>query len=291
MYALFRKLNYWLWALLKSVDQDRSCPFCGSLECRFIHRKALVTSLHECNRCGLRFRLPKSLPDEAARFYQSRYRSGFTTDCPSSEALGDLLATNFEGSPKDFASRVEFLKAAGLKPGDSILDYGCSWGYGSWQLARAGFDVYSYEVSRPRAEYAREELGCRMVGDLSEIRESIRCLFSAHVIEHLPDPNIMWQFADQALCPDGLVVCFAPNGDPYREEAVGYHRLWGNVHPLLITKAALKEMAKQYGFRPCVFSSPYSSSKVRNLEEDDVLDGSELALVAWRSSGAMETGL
>jgi 2-polyprenyl-3-methyl-5-hydroxy-6-metoxy-1,4-benzoquinol methylase len=242
--------------------------------------------LRECDKCGLRFRLPKENPEEAAIFYQSQYRSGFTTDCPSDEELEELLAKGFRGSPKDYISRIQLLKAAGLRPGDSILNFGCSWGYGSWQLAEAGFNVYSYEVSRPRAHYAHEKLRCHMVNDLSEIRGEIKCFFSAHVIEHLPDPNLFWQAVEQVLKANGMLVCFTPNGDPIRETTKGYHRIWGRVHPLLLTQRALKEMAMQYGFIPYVFSSPYSIERIRHLTEDRRVSGSELALIAFRNSNS-----
>ena len=279
------KVRYLLWALVHITNRDLSCPSCGNIQTRLIRRKALVTSLWECDACGLRFRVPKESPGAAAKFYQARYRQGFTTDCPSDEELERLLATRFRGSPKDYSSYIEVLRAAGLRPGDSVLDFGCSWGYGSWQLREAGFHVYSYEVSRPRAEYAAIKLQCQLVGNLNEIPERVNCFFSAHVIEHLPDPNIMWKAVGQVLDRDGVVVCFTPNGEPSLERVYGpkrYHRLWGRVHPLLLTSQALKEMARRYGFVPYIFSSPYSSDQIRLLQDENNPRGEELLLVAQR---------
>jgi cyclopropane fatty-acyl-phospholipid synthase-like methyltransferase len=199
--------------------------------------------------------------------------------------LRRLLATGFRDSPKDYTSRIQLLKAAGLKRGDSILNFGSSWGYGSWQLAEAGFKVYSYEVSEVRADYGERKLGCHSVDDLRGLRDSIRCFFSAHVIEHLPDPSTMWEAVDQVLDTRGLLVCFTPNGSPSRETEPGYHKLWGDVHPLLLTPKALRKMARQYGFKPYVFSSPYCLERIRLLKEDSDLDGTELALLASRDSG------
>lgn len=282
------KVRYFLWALLHMAGRDLSCPSCGSTHTRLIRRKALITSLWECNTCGLRFRVPKESTETAIRFYQTRYRQGFTTDCPSSdEELERLLTTRFRGSPKDYTPYIEVLRAVGLRPGDFVLDFGCSWGYGSWQLREAGFEVYSSEVSRPRAEYATTKLQCQVVGNLSEIPERVKCFFSAHVIEHLPNPNIMWKAVNQVIDPKGIVVCFTPNGEPCLERIYGsrrYHQLWGKVHPLLLTRQALKEMAKRYGFVPHVFSSPYSVEKVSLLQEEDDLDGAELALIALRTT-------
>ena len=284
-YTVPEKIRYLLWALVHIVDRDFSCPACGNIQTHLIRRKALVTSLRECDACGLRFRAPKDSPEASIRFYQTRYRQGFTTDCPSDEALEHLLTTHFRGSPKDCSSYIEALRAVGLRPGDPVLDFGCSWGYGSWQLREAGFRVYSYEVSRPRAKYAALKLHCQLVDNFNEIPERVKCFFSAHVIEHLPNPDIMWKAIDQVLSKDGIVVCFAPNGEPSLERVYGpkrYHRLWGRVHPLLLTSQALKEMARRYGFVPYIFSSPYSSDQIRLLQDENNPRGEELLLVAQR---------
>jgi SAM-dependent methyltransferase len=255
-----------------------------------VARKALVTSLRECDNCGLRFRVPKDSSEAALRFYQAEYQQGFTTDCPSDEELQRLVSTGFRGNPNDYSFYIEVLHALGLRPGNRVLDFGCSWGYGSWQLRRAGFQVYSYEVSKPRAEYAAAKLGCHIISSLREIPEPVDCFFSAHVIEHLPNPNIMWEAIGQVLAERGVVVCFTPNGESHLEQIYGtkqYHRLWGKVHPLLLTRKAFEEMAARHGFVPDVFSARHSYRELAPLEKENRLDGSELLLVASRSSGSL----
>lgn len=277
------KIKYILWALSRVTDRDRACPSCGSWQTRLIRRKVLVTSLWECDACGLRFRAPKERADQAYKFYQSAYRSGFTTDCPTDPELAWLLANEFRASPKDYSTYIQVLRAIGLKPGDTILDFGCSWGYGSWQLRRAGFQVYSYEVSAPRAQFARVKLNCAIVNDLAAIPERVRCLFNAHVIEHLDDPNELWRAAAQVLDPHGMVICFMPNGEPNLERVYGtkrYDKLWGKVHPLLLTGRALRSMALRYGFSPFVYSAPYPLEKISAFQPTDNLPGSELLLIA-----------
>lgn len=283
--SIYEKASYFLWALRYIKTKDFVCPSCGNANTTVIRRKALVTSLRECSACGLRFRVPKGNPEAAIRFYQTRYKQDFTTTCPSAKELEKLLETHFHGSPKDYSNYIQVLEAVGLRPGDTILDFGCSWGYGSWQLQKIGFQVYSYEVSKPRATYAATRLGCNMVDDTSQL-PTVKCFFSAHVIEHLPNPNIMWTVANQVLNPGGITVCFTPNGEPHLEHdaARQYHQLWGNVHPLLLTSRALQEMSHRYGFVPYVFSSPYSVEKLGLLEQEKTLNGSELLLVALRNN-------
>jgi len=75
--------------------------------------------------------------------------------------------------------------------------------------------------------------------------------FSAHVIEHLADPNLLWNVGTTTLGDGGLIVCFCPNVDPLLERiyrALRYHQLWGKVHPLLVTSNFLQKSSKKHGY-------------------------------------------
>lgn len=52
---------------------------------------------------------------------------------PDDETLQRLLANKFHGGPRDYQSYLELLERLGLKKGLTLLEYGCSWGYGAWQ--------------------------------------------------------------------------------------------------------------------------------------------------------------
>ena len=245
-----RKLDYLWWAATKTFDSDTICPACGSGSVHLILRKYLVTCLYECNVCHIRFRTPKETAGRADKLYtKESYRQGFTTDLPTTAQLAELLKNNFAGTEKNFDSYIEVLRSI-LPKGARILDFGSSWGYGSWQLKRAGFEVYSYEVGRQRAVYAKEHLDCNMVEDLTTLHGAIDCLFSSHVIEHLPDPAILLGEAQKLLVPGGYFVCYCPNGNPMRTDK-GYHHAWGKVHPLLITPEFMNWAAGKHNLTLC----------------------------------------
>ena len=145
------RLNYFIDSALHFFNNDISCPFDGSNNTKLVKRKHLVTSLYTCQDCGLRFRVPKETSSENESFYQEEYAQGFTTDVPDDATLSNLISEGFANSEKDYSHYIAVLKAANVTPGQTILDFGSSWGYGSWQLAQAGYRVYSYEISRPRA--------------------------------------------------------------------------------------------------------------------------------------------
>ena len=281
-----QRLHYFTWAATRLLwDRDRQCPACNSSEVRLIRKKYFVTSLCECESCGLRFRRPKDHASVSAEFYQDEYSEGFTTDCPAEDVLSSLIAREFSGSEKDFTTYVDVLKSLGMKRGDSLLDFGASWGYGSWQFQQAGFRVFSYEVSKPRAEFARARLSCNLIESVDDLPERVKCLFSAHVIEHLPNPNLIWEVAIKVLAEGGIIVSFCPNGEPARESLLGvrqYDRIWGNVHPILITPKYLHSTAARYGFRAYLYSSPYTTAEISNHKTDEELAGNELCMIAER---------
>ena len=110
----------------------RNCPSCGSSRSAIVDSKYRLSYLRRCANCHLLFRTPTTSSKENKRFYQNEYREGFTTDTPSDTELKALLNAGFAGSKKDYAGYIDVIKALGAQEGDKLLDYGCSWGYGSW---------------------------------------------------------------------------------------------------------------------------------------------------------------
>lgn len=274
-----------MWSALNLPTTDISCPACMSHETNVIKRKYIFTALRFCRQCGLMFRIPKEGQLSAEAFYQESYSHGFTTDCPSDEELLKLKSTGFRGTEKDYTRYIEILQAAGIQSGARILDFGASWGYGSWQFAQAGYSVYTYEISRARARYAAEKLNCNVLLSLKAMPEQIDCFFSAHVVEHLTNPNDLWIHASNVLKPIGKVVILTPNGERIREEQDyrAYHQLWGKIHPLLLTAKALSNQAQSHGFEGRAYSSPFELDAITNFRQGD-LTGAELLYVAQRNS-------
>ncbi|MFO0944585.1 MAG: class I SAM-dependent methyltransferase [Planctomycetota bacterium] len=231
-----------------------------------VKRKMLVTALVRCSKCQLLHRVPTDDPSHNFSFYQEQYQSGMTTDLPDPSTLQALLDSKFRNTNKDISARIEVLKSLGVAPGTRVLDFGASWGYGTWQLGNAGFHVVGYEVSKPRARFGRENLSIRLEDDLGKLDGPFDLFFSSHVMEHVPSLSETIALVKRIVKPGGLFVAFTPNGslERMRHDPGRYHRQWGDVHPNM-----LDELFYETSFpgRPKLFASdPYDHKAIKGWD-------------------------
>ncbi len=271
------KTRYFLRSLRHSfVGLRLRCPNCGGEPGSVVARKYLVTSLRRCGKCRLMYRTPTDDPQWSERFYNTGYTQGFTTDMPDEESLVRMMSEGFSGTPKDYQGYINILNIIGLRQESRLFDFGCSWGYGSWQLAKAGFRIWACEISRSRRAYAADKLGVRVVEDTAYFANSQRgsfdCFFSAHVLEHVPSPNAVISLARKLLKPGGLFVAATPNGSMTfrnaREKA--WMKFWGEVHPNLLDEV----------FYTSIFSS--EPLLVFSRDERDAGPTADEVAVFWR---------
>lgn len=274
-----QKLKYLLTCTKKIVRHEGfSCPSCACANATVVARKYLVTALRRCECCQLLFRTPTTNPEENASFYQEEYRQGFTTDCPADAVLSNFLERSFAGGEKDYSNYIDVVLAAGGKKGDRLFDFGCSWGYGSWQFAQKGFDVESFEISRPRANFARSKLGVKVHSSLSEVTGQFDIFFSSHVLEHVPSVKDSIEFGMDLLRPKGLFVAFTPNGsEEYRVmDGRSWNQLWGLAHPNFLDKKFYEKAFADKHFM--LSSAPYSMTEIMRWKTDGSFDRTRVKL-------------
>jgi 2-polyprenyl-3-methyl-5-hydroxy-6-metoxy-1,4-benzoquinol methylase len=178
------------------------------------------------------------------------------------------------------------LTRLGLQPGAKVFDYGCSWGYGSYQFAKAGFEVTAFELAPTRRRYANQKLGVRTVDSMdvatTELAGNFDCFFSAHVLEHVPSPAQSFDYAMRLLKMNGLFVSFTPNGSHnYRLKSPAWSNLWGEVHPNFIDEVflnrAFRRSPRSVGSSPLTNASVAEDPQPKQLNQ---LDGAELVFAA-----------
>lgn len=239
-----------------------------------------MLTLARCSDCHLLFRQPTTPPQRSREFYQENYAQGYTTDMPGDAALRDLLACSFAGTERDYSRFIAIFDALGVARGASVLEFGCSWGYGAWQFAQAGFRVQAFEVSRPRCRYAREKLGVDACDSLKRVEGKFDLVFSSHVLEHVDVLATNLDLLEGWVRPGGLMVHVTPNGsNAYRQVAPrNWHLLWGEVHPQLLDE---NFCLHRYQGRPALIgSTPSDPSVLRHWDRENTqlleLSGAEL---------------
>ena len=279
------KIRYFLQSLVKSVLRQREeCPSCGHVRADQVDKKYGVTRLLRCQKCKLMFRAPTTSDEQFKRYYQSAYKEGFTTELPSPEELESLTSSKFENTDKNYMKYIKVLDALGCEHGDRLLDYGCSWGYGSWQFGKAGYSVKAFELSKKRGEFAKHQLGVDVLSNFINADQQYDIFFSAHVIEHIPKVSELISLARKVVRPGGWFVAFTPNWSfDYRKvNPKGWHNMWGFVHPIAPDEVFYGHLFQDLKY--VIDSYPYGLSDIskwalkENGEKILRLDGGELLI-------------
>jgi SAM-dependent methyltransferase len=287
-YRYVRRILHHRWQ-----GQPRACPYCGpSSSVKLVRRKKLIVEILLCQTCHLWFRWPTDTPHEHDTYYQAEFAGDSPQVLlPDANELQELKTTHFSGSPLDINNKVRVLNA--LRPRSRVLDFGCSWGYGTYQLQQHGFDATGFEISRPRAEYARTQLGLKVIDTFDDLVKlpagRFDIVFSNHVVEHLPDVATLFAMITRLLKNNGFVFHVLPNfmGSKARS---GYWVKWiGEDHPIAPAMPFFDVAIPRAGLTKPIFgSSPFDDEMARALSGQPgatlSTEGDELLVYAHKSS-------
>ena len=273
--------------------QPRSCPYCGpSSPVHLLRRKKFIMDILECGTCRLVFRWPMDSPQE----HDVHYHDEFAIDAPQialpgPEELRTLMHSNFVGSALDLNAKIRVLKA--LRASGRVLDFGCSWGYGTFQLRQHGYDAVGFEISKPRANYARKDLGLAVIDTLDELHSlpagSFDIIFSNHVLEHiLPIKDALISLT-RLLTEDGIAFHVLPNFTGRSARAGMWLKWIGEDHPIAPTIDFFKYAVPRSELQAPIFgSSPFDERLIAALNGHPgatlSTDGDELLVYAPKAS-------
>lgn len=281
MRSLASKARYLARSVAKlPFAETARCPNCGCATGMRMDQKYWVTQLVRCHACALQYRSPIDSEEFSRRFYNFDYTEGTTTETPEPSELARLKTTGFAGTEQAYAGYLAFLARHGIAPPARLLDFGCSWGYGSFQFATAGYDTLSFEIAEDRRNYGIANLGVRHIDDMFEIGPghplagTFDCFFSAHVLEHVPSPSKVIDLAWHCLKDGGAFVAFTPNGcDAFRKfNPRAWSNMWGEVHPNYLDDVFYEKHFAR------------SRRLIAARDGGDVMTQYELGFVAWKDA-------
>jgi SAM-dependent methyltransferase len=152
------------------------------------------------------------------------------SDYPLSRRRLDVFA---RGTMRNLLKR---LRRAGLRPTDSILDYGCGNGIFLQFLREQGYtDVTGYDPYV--AEYS--QLPARQFD----------CVVANDVIEHCEDPRALIRECAGLVRPGGLLYIGTADSEPVDVKNLEPHimRMHQPFHRLILTQKALEDLATEPG--------------------------------------------
>ena len=164
---------------------------------------ALHTLQSRCESCGLLVSNPQTSEAERDRYYQERYYEQQWPD--ADRVLRENLATH---AAHDIAL-VQRMSGAHLKAGGRALDVGAGYGATVQTLRQRGFRVTGCELSPRGCTFAHSH-GLSMVRakapGLPFADGAFDLVTSAHVIEHVGDPQRFVRDLARVLMPGGILA-------------------------------------------------------------------------------------
>ncbi len=103
-----------------------------------------------------------------------------------------------------------------------ILEVGCGFGYLTYALHKAGFDVLGVDISQVAIENAKKRYGpyyqCIELKDISD--EKFDLVIFTEVLEHIEDAFAFLKEASGLVKRDGSILLTTPNRTPYPEDVL-----------------------------------------------------------------------
>jgi 2-polyprenyl-3-methyl-5-hydroxy-6-metoxy-1,4-benzoquinol methylase len=220
------------------------------------------------------FRYPKDTAKINFDYYQNDYSDSFDDDdrlqVPSPSQIETFRNSNFRGV-NDYSPKIALLKTA-LSAG-LILEFGCSWGYGLWQLHQAGYEVKGLEVNGKRAEIGRKYFNFSIVTSIEHIPDGFGpfdAIFANHVLEHLPDVRSAMAFFRNLLRPGGYLLAFVPDCSGC-DTAAGFAEkrafAFGEAHTIAFDQQYFQRNLHVFGFRPLDVSAGPGKTEMHVLAQ------------------------
>lgn len=235
------------------ITHDK-CPLCKSsaIKKRFACVDEFATGeqfdIFECTACGLAF--TQNVPDEKEidRYYESpTYISHSNTSKGFVNRVYHIVRRIMLQKK---ARKVEML--TGLKNG-RLLDYGAGTGHFARLMETRGWSVMAIEKNGKARELALKEFGFEMlpVEALSTIKDKeLDVVTMWHVMEHIQEPDRMWDELHRILGDKGIAIIAVPNSASY--DALKYKEHWAAYdvprHLWHFTPSTIAQWGEKHGF-------------------------------------------
>jgi SAM-dependent methyltransferase len=245
-----------------------ACPYCSNFSYAILFENVRDRLRHvpgrwaywRCRACGSAVLCPYPRASELSAFYPPVYT--FQPDAGQRGMLKRILARLqylFFFRPQYAAQVRQVLRGIGWRgqPDQQLLDVGCGRGLRLLAFQKRGFRVQGMDFQPEVVEYLRQELGipalCTDVGGLSDAYplRAFDLVTAFHVVEHVPDVDLMLRNCFGLLKPGGWFAAAVPLIDSVQARVL--RSRWVAVteaprHLTLPTAAGLRIACRRVGF-------------------------------------------
>ncbi|MBC8163220.1 MAG: class I SAM-dependent methyltransferase [Roseiflexaceae bacterium] len=235
--------------------EHADCPICERNSAApllsgpdLLHPSPQQFQLVSCQHCGHIYQNPRPRPEVIGRYYPPDY-------APFQTAIAD--EPRWWRRVERRIGRAKLCRAVHSYAGGPghLLDIGCATGLFLDGMRRLGWGVAGVEPSPGAAAYARERFGLQVFQGTVETANLAPASFDAvtlwDVLEHVPEPRMLFAEVQRILRPGGVLVISLPNPDSLEARLLKQHWLGWDLprHLNLFKPALLKPQLARYGLQ------------------------------------------
>lgn len=201
--------------------------------------------LYHCLECGLRFTHPMPGAAEIDAIYD-KYNSNRNYTAKAER--------------KVVRAQKRIRRYMGRAPGKRFLDIGCNVGTAVEAAHRLGLEAYGIDIGDQSIGIAREIFpGGRYhagpIGSLPPEWGDFDFVYSAEMIEHLPDPHAYFAALSPRIKNGGLLYVTTPDAGHWRvpKDFAKWDAVYPPEHLLYFTREALRRFLDRHGFDVLTF--------------------------------------
>ena len=146
-------------------------------------------------------------------------------------------------------------KAAARAPGKRLLDVGCNYGFTvkagiDLGLTARGIDIDATAVASSVENYG-PHFECIAVQDYAARGETADMVYTAEVVEHVPDPNSFIEAIAKILVPNGVLYLTTPDAGHFTvpKDFSTWHNVMPPEHITYFTRKGIAQLLAKHGLK------------------------------------------